>query len=502
MLLKLLITAAILAPMVLSTASQADEPLMLPRSGVSDETALALAGRSVCAIIYPTDDPAYRKIALEVQSAIREKTGVSVQCVPAGKAITGRFTLRKEYLGRNLILLGNINNNPALVRLSANYHLYSTCKWPGPNGYELRTATNPYGAKVNCIVAGGSDPAGVSTAANELMAAFTVTDSGRSLTVPRLLKVVVNGQDQAGLGVSGPVPAGESMTELYQFAATCEAYSTSGSPTRLEAVKSMLQTYLKQKLTPAAADYGTESAVRALDTVDSFCMSDAENVEMDNRLLQWELRIARDKPYWNQLGRQWSFGGHQACGSLSFYVIANYLLRNGNPNEPARAFLEKSLAQSREYLHYLSSSFKDNEKDVGWETWTPLSVIPRYALAEDDMLFFDEGVAEDVVARAFYADHGFGPAAFSAFVKNDGRYKSLAPNGESLAGWAFVLGGANYVTPDSLKPSSPDMLIGAKTLRASRTDWEHAYIGPKARKENWYTRVPYGRAVHAAGVDP
>ena len=72
---------------------------------------------------------------------------------------------------------------------------------------------------------------------------------------------------------------------------------------------------------------------------------------------------------------------------------------------------------SKRFLEYLSTSFKDAQKDVGWETWTPLAVPGRYALIEGDMRFFDTGMITNVVRRHFYAGRGFGPAGIAAFVE-------------------------------------------------------------------------------------
>ena len=42
--------------------------------------------------------------------------------------------------------------------------------YPGKGGYELRTVHNPFGDKVNYVIVGGSDDAGVSTAVDRLIA--------------------------------------------------------------------------------------------------------------------------------------------------------------------------------------------------------------------------------------------------------------------------------------------------------------------------------------------
>ncbi|MCK4323566.1 MAG: hypothetical protein KAW89_03480, partial [Armatimonadetes bacterium] len=228
-------------------------------------------------------------------------------------------------------------------------------------------------------------------------------------------------------------------------------------------------------------------------------MTPEENQTMDNLVLQWVRDVLQRRPYWNPLGRQWSFGGHQACGALSFYAAVNYLLKNGNPNETARELLTCKRQESRQYLSYLSNSFKDQSKDVGWETWTPLMVPLRYALAEGDMTFFDSGAAANVVKRHFYAGRGFGPAALVSFVLGDSQFKYVQPAGASLAGWAFVMGGPLWMPPPDVRASYPDFLVGTKIMESSPTDWEHAYQARAQGAAKWYTHLPWEKTFHLVG---
>jgi hypothetical protein len=183
--------------------------------------------------------------------------------------------------------------------------------------------------------------------------------------------------------------------------------------------------------------------VRALDVVDTVLLDDDENLAMDNLLLEWVRRVVDERPYWNPQGRRWAFGAHQAAGTLSFYAAVNYLLKNGNPDPGARRLLDEQRSATREFLDYMATSFKDRQKDVGWETWTSLVAPARYAMAEGNMAFFESGTAADTVKRRYFADQGTHPAGILAYLYNDARYTILAPDGHGLSGWAFVMSGPN-----------------------------------------------------------
>jgi hypothetical protein len=486
---------AIISCAMLSAAVLGEEPAMLPRVGVSDATAIVKAGKANAVIVYPADDAAYAAVAEKVRQAVRQATGVDLEAHVASDVLAAQFVIAPKYKQRNLILLGSLNTNPALVQLGARACLYATSKWPGENGFELRTVTNPFGTKANCLVLGGSDVTGVGMAADRFIEVIGGAQAGAELVVPRLCRIVIKGVDQTAADARPFDNSGPNGT--YGVAGTIERYQTTGSTAQLEVVRTMLGKYLAQNKPPAASDYGTESAVRALDLVDSFALTDQQNLQMDRLLLGWVVKIVTDRPYWNAQGRNWSFGGHQACGAMSFLAVTGYLLQNGNPNDAARQMLESQRVGAHQFLRYLSTSFKDSQKDVGWETWTPLAVPGRYALIEGDMTFFDQGVMKSVVQRHFYAGGEFGPAAIAAFVFNDGRYKSLG--GEAtLSGWAYVLGGPHFVTPPELAPATPDFLIGTKVMPSSITDWEHAH-GNAPAPSSWHTQLAHDKTFHVIG---
>ncbi len=475
----------------------AAEPSMGLRAGISDKTDIVVAGRANCAIVYPADVPEYVALVTRLQESIKDISGVGIRAYKDTDVLAAKYEVADRFKQQNLILLGNLNNNRAMVRIGANFYMYATCAWPGPDGYELRTVTNPYGTKRNCIIVAGSAVTGVQRALDEFIKVLRVNASGSSLTVPRLLQVMVDGQDQATLGPLSRYD--ERFGGTYGFANACEAYNRTGSPQRLAAVRKLVEKFLDEGRAPAADDYGTESAIRGLDLVDTVVMTPQENQAMDNLLLQWVRNVLEERPYWNPLGRQWSFGGHQACGALSFYAAVNYLLKNGNPNDAARTLLVQKRQESREFLNYLSTSFKDSQKDVGWETWTPLMVPLRYALAEGDMTVFDSGTAANIVRRYFYANRGSGPAALVSFVLGDGQFKYLQPEGRTLAGWAFVMGGPVWMASPEVRPRYPRFLVGTKVMESSPTDWEHAYRPSAASTGKWYTHLPWEKTFHLIG---
>jgi hypothetical protein len=484
---------------------------MGPRVSVIPETMLVNFGQVNGVIVYPASESNYLPIAIRIQKALDKLMGVTLPIKKDTDIISRKFTVSEEYRWQNLILLGNLNNNHAFVSVAANFYAYSTCQWPGLNGFELRTVTNLYGTKTNQIIIGGSNLDSVSLAVDAFLKGVPSWSKGSDLIVPRLLKVVIDGEDQFTAEPDGR--ATSESNPLYAFGLAAYGYNITGSPKRLKVVRNMLEEFLKPGNVPAGADYGTESCVRALDIVDDTgVLSPKELKELDDRLLRWAIEVDENRPYWCPFGRVWSFGGHQACGALSFYTVVNYLLKNGNPSPSACSFLEQKREESRQFLNYLSTSFKDEQPDYGWETWTPLSVPGRYALAEEDFTWFESGAAMLTVKRHFFAGRGFYPAHLLAFFYEGPQYKSLNPDGGGLEGWAFVLPGARWVTPSSrsenrdVKEELPDFLLGTTVMPSSPTDYENAYRSSEEGPCRWYTNLLREETFHligfADGIEP
>jgi len=68
----------------------------------------------------------------------------------------------------NVIVLGNRSTNATCGALYDRYYTLVDLKYPGPNGYALRTVHNPFGNGFGAVIVGGSDDAGVAAGAAAL----------------------------------------------------------------------------------------------------------------------------------------------------------------------------------------------------------------------------------------------------------------------------------------------------------------------------------------------
>ncbi len=121
-------------------------------------------GRACAAIVTPPSDASYRTAAARIQQVIQERAGVQLPVLADDSPEAG------IPLQQNLIVLGNRSTNKVINQLYDHYYCLVDLKYPGPEGYALRTVHNPYGNGNSVVIVGGSDPLGVASGADKLAA--------------------------------------------------------------------------------------------------------------------------------------------------------------------------------------------------------------------------------------------------------------------------------------------------------------------------------------------
>ncbi|MEN6402031.1 MAG: carbohydrate binding domain-containing protein, partial [Armatimonadia bacterium] len=123
-------------------------------------TPLVQGGKPMVTIVAP---PPYMQVGESLKSAIKDSTGVEVPVV-SDDAPAAALPLQGH-----LIVLGNRSTNKTISALYDRAYTFLDLKYPGPGGYVLRSLHSPFGDGRNVIFVGGSDDAGVATAARALV---------------------------------------------------------------------------------------------------------------------------------------------------------------------------------------------------------------------------------------------------------------------------------------------------------------------------------------------
>jgi hypothetical protein len=140
-------------------------------------------GQPVCAIVPPPGDD-WAALARQVQAALKP-SGATVPILAA------KDLKAEELRTRNLVLLGNFANNPAVLPIYHQHFIMSDDVWPGPGGYELRTVHDPFGTGASMLYVGGSDLAGVQAGVAALQA---LLPQGRTVALPVTIQIMADGK--------------------------------------------------------------------------------------------------------------------------------------------------------------------------------------------------------------------------------------------------------------------------------------------------------------------
>ena len=122
---------------------------------------LVKEGRPNAAIVVPALG-LYQSAAEKIQREIEHRTGVKLPII-ADDSPQAAVPLQG-----NLVVLGNRSTNTTLGALYDRYYCLVDFKYPGPEGYVLRSVHNPFGNGRSVVIVGGSDPAGVDQGAQAL----------------------------------------------------------------------------------------------------------------------------------------------------------------------------------------------------------------------------------------------------------------------------------------------------------------------------------------------
>ena len=167
-------------------------PVYLDLKDLHLTTVLVENGRAAATIVVPSSG-IYDTDAVRIQRAILARTGVEVPVArddsPAGSVP----------ISENLIVLGNRSTNRTIAGLYDRYYTLLDLKYPGPDGYVVRSLHNPFGNGRNVIAVGGSDAAGVGLATDVLIRKLAgVPGGGAGLSVGWLVEI------RLGTGIQAP----------------------------------------------------------------------------------------------------------------------------------------------------------------------------------------------------------------------------------------------------------------------------------------------------------
>ena len=203
-----------------------------------------------------------------------------------------RITLKPNLKATPIVLLGNINNNRAIITQYAAFRCAADARYPGHDGYVLRTISNPHGTGPNQILIGASTDAGARRGVAAFLNALRhVHVKEGQFVCPHLLEVAPGPEFRDVLRDPGaPIASVASVGHagVVRFTASALRYQWSGHVGWARRARQDLAPTLKRYPEHFPdMHYDFSELLRGWDMVeDSGVFSAEEITAMDNRILR------------------------------------------------------------------------------------------------------------------------------------------------------------------------------------------------------------------------
>lgn len=149
------------------------------------DTALMEAGKPAALIVVP-EGPAWQEVAEELNLALADAGATALPVRQADEVADS------ELAETNAVLIGSVVNNRRLLYPYSHLQVFADDYYPGPEGYDLRSVSDPWGTGKNILSIGASDAAGARAAIAALKKKWRSRDN--VLIVPRILEVHLTGE--------------------------------------------------------------------------------------------------------------------------------------------------------------------------------------------------------------------------------------------------------------------------------------------------------------------
>ncbi|HIE09918.1 MAG TPA: hypothetical protein EYP65_08740, partial [Armatimonadetes bacterium] len=413
----------------------------MPNSGVKitrlkrlyPQTAIVLDGRP-SAFIVPGGGKDLLRLAERLNKAFLERTGVTLPIVPAGRLVDEDWRVDLRPLGgRNIIAIGNVNNNRLLSVLYGERYVVADSLYPGRGGFVIRTVHAPFADGTNVLVLAGSDLKGMRKAIEVFIEEFLSSEnspsSRPSLVLPRpIVKVKLKREtfrffpgpsqkrqpqyttmewfernlkkagfmDEGGRIRSNDRP-GENMVSLLRWLSRLgQTYFRTGDERLLPLMKELVRKNLHLLERPPEVkgmEARTAYCVHWWDILEELPIwTDEERLAITNALLLDARQGHERRPFHRQVlegaaqAMDENHGTFSALHSFNAWLYFHKYYRDLLPES------EYWMRCARAVFSAQASTFQILEDAAGYLCYCPIHTMD-YALASRDLTYFKRGIA-------------------------------------------------------------------------------------------------------------
>ena len=460
------------------------------------EIPLVEGGRPSAAIVAPASG-IYHAAAAAIQRAIETRANVRLPIVADDSAEAA------VPLAGHRIVLGNRSTSRTISALYDLYYCLVDLKYPGVEGYVLRSVHNPFGNGKSVVIVGGSDAAGVSDGAaalaeilskapvaeGEMSIGWTmVTRLGKGVTPPAAIEDFEVWEASKGYGSSGYFGWTSISKRMAMYYMTGDALSARevirlALPDKraIREIEEIDGERIENKHDPLAGlyHYNAHIAILFWDLIEeSPLFTDEERLKVTNAFAR-QLNHRKGEGIY-RLTRAPAGGGsrHGQWAAISLYCLGRYF--NKDYPHPVWEHSIRSAQLAFEPLHRHAWIAGEND-NLYWYN-TGIAPVLTYMVLSGDRKPLESGVLGEllrgleVLVSGRVPDWALNYAALdflnkAAYLTSDGRWISYRERTGVDTG-VFRLG-QSFWPDEALQPKPPEDLAGKWSIsRLSKPAWD------------------------------
>lgn len=447
-----------------------------------------------CTIVYPAADPAWRDLASQLSSQLKELGGRAPSMISDTEAITERLgRLPASLQAKPLILLGDLNSNRAIFPFYANYYTYCDASYPGPGGYIVQTVVRPFGAPNNVLIVGAATVEDARLGVRHLLARMADLEPAPHVELPYCLDVKLGARLQAI--IQPVVDAALAQDPAPQAWTTAPADPPASQPEDLidygqarDRFMNYAHLYFytgRLELAERSRDWGDyiaarESGIRIADyTMENLAaawrrvspapvFTPEQRQRLDTRM--YETAVKNADSWWRQKGAIPEIGGrHHTTGMLAWWSLLRCVLEVGQPDAAAQAQLLQWRDEAEGYLDGLLRHYWDDLDD--YQSADSAQNTASYALQTGKLAWYHDGMAKRAAEKLL------------SLTDNLGWYVGVQGYGEALPGWerftlngGLLLGSCGFIYDDGGYRWILDRFPGLSSSWGALQPWQlHQY---------------------------
>lgn len=462
------------------------------------DTSLVVDGRPACTVAASSSDTDHAAVAQAVADALKGKYGVDFRIVPDAAVCPEPVTpIADQHRQTNLILVGNAYTNRAILPFYAGFKCGADAHYPGGEGYELRTISNPWGSGHNVVIVGFSTPEGGRAAVAALEQMLPAIEQGNAV-LSRLHRIepgeqlrsqfAANAQEADAWAFNAFEARDHVASRFYR---PVLLYHWTGNIKWAQAACEVLTFFnsVYEGQYPLS-DYELESWFRAWDMIEEApVFTPEERALTSGRMVDTAYAMRKyGASSGTRIGNR-----HTSVGSIGLWAATSWLRRSFPDNAEVQASAVEWEQGLREYFTTAATDFRDDRDST--ESMDSIMVFYRWCLETGHAEYFTSGHARQALQYCLtyhdslgytcgidgYAEavpgnltmrYGLGqPLGALAFVEDRHEVRWLREHfapGRSNSGWYWPLywGIGCYVPPVGapVADEPPSHLVGLSAM--------------------------------------